>query len=89
MKYFAVLALFATGLLLVVVGAGELQGSFGVKELVESAAWKIGAGVILIAFFGPIFYYLRARRKQPITQQQIEVETLAKLKDPTIFKKKS
>lgn len=77
-KYWISLVLFAVGCVLTVLGADELRGSFGMKELIESGLWKMGIGLPFVFIAGPAFYYYRARKAQS-TANDAEISALAAL----------
>jgi hypothetical protein len=77
-KYTIALVLFIIGSLVVLSGYLELSGSFGVREIITSGAWKLGIGVAIVAVAAPLFSYYRARKSQRLRSEDIEIAVLAK-----------
>ncbi len=76
-NYFISLAVFIIGVLLVLSGTAQIQGSLGVPSLIQAGLWQLVPGVVCVAVGGPLFYYFRARKNQKKTAVQLEVAKLA------------
>jgi hypothetical protein len=78
-KYILSVVVLVAGSLLALDGSNQLRGSFGAQDAITQGLWKLGAGVVLVAFGAPLFHYYRERKKQQVRPEDAEVIMLAKL----------
>ncbi|HKX72567.1 MAG TPA: hypothetical protein VJM32_00990 [Candidatus Saccharimonadales bacterium] len=78
-KYIISVVVLVVGCLFALDGSNQLRSSFGAQEAITQGLWKLGVGVVLVAFGAPLFHYYRERKRQQVRPEDAEVIMLAKL----------
>ena len=75
-KYRALLTVAVIGGLLVVLGSFEIQGSFGIAEIIQAGLTKLIIGLLLFIVAVPIFYVLCAKGDPRQNRLSMEIDAI-------------
>jgi hypothetical protein len=75
-KYYAALVVAIFGGLAIASGAAQLQGSFGVRQLVQQGATTLVVGLVVFIPSAPLAVYYAARKNTPYNPAELEITAL-------------